>query len=540
LVTVPLISGAASVDTAAHQAGPAAARTPAFPTPNPQHLAVLNAVLANISKDYPKFAQDSPGAQDILDYNIGTLWREGLDGTGTTVAVIEGWDDPQVGTVVHQFDQEYGLPDPDIQTIYPSGPLPAQCPPGMVALGSYGSCEAWAGELELDVLSAHLMAPYAKIVISATPADSEITDDAASQVAPPEMMRALEYVADHHLADAMSISDGTGETSYSNGKAEVTAQDPGLLAAAAAGIPVTVATGDCGVVQNLPQASAQCGNVTATPETSTWDDSPWTTALGGSVPNIDSKTGQRLGSDPVWQDGVYSENAGYSLIYSRPDYQNRVAAITGSAMRSIPDITMDAQDGTSEAAPLFAGILALAAQLNHGPVGPVNQALYGLLGPRGAQAGIADVRTGSDSVTNREKQLIPGFAAGNGFDVATGWGTIDASRFVPALVGAVRTQGWNSPAHQASVAQTQLRQDLHLSPGSIPAGGISYLSGTGFLPGHPVQVTVDGKSVATLTASVLGTVTDTIDPAQLNLPAGRHTVVLTSMLITLTATVTTG
>jgi hypothetical protein len=35
------------------------------------------------------------------------------------------------------------------------------------------------------VLSAHLMAPYAKIVISVTPADSQITDDAASQVAPP-------------------------------------------------------------------------------------------------------------------------------------------------------------------------------------------------------------------------------------------------------------------------------------------------------------------------------------------------------------------
>ncbi len=39
------------------------------------------------------------------------------------------------------------------------------------------------------------MAPYAKILITVAPADSEITDDAASQVAPPEMMQAVEYVS---------------------------------------------------------------------------------------------------------------------------------------------------------------------------------------------------------------------------------------------------------------------------------------------------------------------------------------------------------
>jgi subtilase family serine protease len=68
-------------------------------------------------------------------------------------------------------------------------------PAGVVALGSYGSCDAWVGELRLDVLSMHLIAPYAKIIISATPADTVITDDAASNVAPPEMTHALEYIS---------------------------------------------------------------------------------------------------------------------------------------------------------------------------------------------------------------------------------------------------------------------------------------------------------------------------------------------------------
>jgi subtilase family serine protease len=89
----------------------------------------------------------------------------------------------------------------------------------MVVLGSYGSCDAWVGELRLDVLTVHLIAPYAKIIISATPADSEITDDPASNVAPPEMMHALEYISANHLANVISISDGTGEITYSHGAA---------------------------------------------------------------------------------------------------------------------------------------------------------------------------------------------------------------------------------------------------------------------------------------------------------------------------------
>src|SRR5689334_7746546 len=120
--------------------------------------------------NYATFSGVSPGPQDIFDYNIGSLWLKGIDGTGTTVALLEGWDDPALGQFMQIMDQQYGLPDPVIETIYPSGPLPAQCPAGMVALGSYGNCEARVQELRLDVLTVHLIAPYARIVISATPA----------------------------------------------------------------------------------------------------------------------------------------------------------------------------------------------------------------------------------------------------------------------------------------------------------------------------------------------------------------------------------
>lgn len=518
------------------QPASAQAATPQ-PSVSPGHVKVLAAALKTMHDNYAAFANFTPGPQDIFDYNIGSLWLKGIDGTGTTVAVIEGWDDPGIAAFIHTRDLRYGLPDPVIQTIYPSGPLPAQCPPGMVVLGSYGSCDAWEGELELDVLTVHLIAPYAKIVISATPADSEITDDPASNVAPPEMMRALEYISAHHIANAISISDGTGELTYSFGEPQIHANDPGPLSAAAAGIPVLNATGDCGVVQNLAVANAQCGNTSPGPATATWDDNPWVTAVGGSVPNVSTTSGAKLGPDPLWHvDGIFAEGAGFSSVYPRPSYQDGVARITGSPMRSVPDITMDSQDGTSESAPMVAGVLALATQLNHGQdLGPINPVLYDVLGPLGTKAGISDVVSGNNSVIDPKtgQVLVPGFTAGPGFDVASGWGTIDASTFVPALVAATQASGLARSARQeASQELSRLEHSIRLSAGNIPPGGTSSVSGTGFLPGHPVSLAIDGTTITTLTASDLGAVSYALDPAALGLAPGHHVLTLHSMLIT--------
>ena len=541
LVVTPLAVAATAAPASARTAAPASAPT----DPNPDHIKVLAAALQHMQDNYPSFARFVPGPQDIFDYNVGKLWLNGIDGSGTTVAVIEGWDDPGIDAFIHVRDVRYGLPDPDIQTIFPSGPLPAQCPAGMVALGSYGSCDAWVGELRLDVLAVHLMAPYAKIVISATPADSEITDDPASNVAPPEMMRALETIASQHIANVISISDGTGESTYQYGAAQIHANDPGPLAAAVAGIPVLNATGDCGVVQNLAVANSQCGDTSTGPDTATWDDNPFVTAVGGTVPNVSTTDGSKLGPDPLWHSGgIFSEGAGFSSIYARPAYQDDVASITGSPWRSVPDITMDAQDGTSEAAPLMGGVLALATQLNHGNnIGPINPVLYQVLGPQGARAGISDVVSGNNSVINPNtgQVIVQGFTAGPGFDVASGWGTIDASAFVPALVFASRNPGIVGHARDEAQRQlTRLEQNASVSPERIAAGGTATVTGAGFLPAHPVTLSIDGNTITTLTAGPDGTVSYKLDPAALGLLAGQHTIAMGGMLITTTTDFRTG
>src|SRR5215471_3130130 len=355
-------------------------------------IKVLTAALATMKQHFAQFAGSTPGPADIFGYNIGALWRQGIDGAGTTIAVMAGWHYPGIASQVAAFDRQFGLPNPRIRTIYPAGPLPAKCPAGMIRLQSYGSCNAWQNELTLDVIAAHLVAPYASIVISATPADTEVTGDPAENVAMPEIMKGVEFISRHHLANVMSISDGSGETTYPAGPVQITAQNAAELTAAGNGVPVLVATGDCGVVQNLAVANAQCAKTATTPDTAAWDDSPWVTAVGGSVPNLDPTTGQRLGPDPLWHaGGGLAEGAGYSAVFPRPSYQDGVAGITRSPMRSVPDITLDSQDGTSESAPLLAGVLALATQVNKGNVGPINPVLYRALGPRGAQAGLSDV-----------------------------------------------------------------------------------------------------------------------------------------------------
>jgi subtilase family serine protease len=510
-------------------------------SPSKQHqIKVLTAALQYMQQNFAQFSHSTPGPRDLFDYQIGNLWKQGIDGYGTTIAVMEGWDSPGIAHQVAQFDKFFHLPNPQIQTVFPDGPLPAKCPRGMVKLGGYGSCSAWQGELGLDVITAHLIAPYANIVISATPADSEINSDTAEQVAMPEIMKGVEYISQNHLANVMSISDGTGESTYPYGPEEITAQNAAELTAAAAGIPVSVGTGDCGVVQNLAVANGQCEDVSQGPDTAAWDDSPWISAVGGSVPNING-SGQKVGPDPLWDvGGVFGEGAGYSAIYSRPAYQDGVAGITHSSMRSVPDITMDASDGTSESAPMFAGVLDLATQLNHDKnVGPVNPALYGILGPGGVRDGIADVIKGNNSEVVNGKVVVPGFAATKGFDVASGWGTINAAKFVPSLVAATRALHQEAAARQqAASSLRQIEDGIQLSSTKIGAGKSSYLLDQGLLPTYPVQLSIDGKLITTLTATDSGYVTYMINPQQLGLAAGQHTLQLTSMLVTATASFT--
>jgi subtilase family serine protease len=263
---------------------------------------------------------------------------------------------------------------------------------------------------------AHAIAPAAHIVVAATPVNE--TEGLAGM---PEMMDSVSYLATHHLADVISLSFGTPEEDFPH-LTDPATLDYGLRAAQAAGIPVVAASGDCGATDNTTVSQYQCQDVFPH-QVASWPASdPLVTAVGGTVPGPGEQAGDV--PDTLWPDS----GAGLSKTYGRPSWQNGVAGIIGTNQRSEPDITMAGADGTSEATPLFAGVLALATQVHGGPLGSVNDALY-QLGPVGAGAGLVDVTSGDNSYAG-----VPGFSAGPGFDIASGWGTVNAAAFVPALV----------------------------------------------------------------------------------------------------------
>ena len=99
---------------------PRTAPSPAGLPSRQQQIKVLAAVLKNMHKNYAKYAQITPGPQDIFDYGIGPLWLRGIDGAGTTIAVMEGWKDPNIGKVIAGYDKIFGLPNPKITTIFPA------------------------------------------------------------------------------------------------------------------------------------------------------------------------------------------------------------------------------------------------------------------------------------------------------------------------------------------------------------------------------------------------------------------------------------
>jgi subtilase family serine protease len=217
--------------------------------------------------------------------------------------------------------------------------------------------------------------------------------------------------------------------------------------ALAQGVTVLGASGDNGATDDEADGST----LYPMPVNSWPSSDPLVTSVGGSMLDLDN-TGARLQPDAVWNDGFGAGGGGKSAVFAAPLYQVGVRGVVGR-QRGTPDISMSAAvdgaawvyasfpgaggagwdlvGGTSEATPIFSGIVALADQVASHRLGLINPALYGLgaVSRHGnTRTGLVDITTGNNSFAG-----VTGFAAGPGYDLASGWGTIDAAKFVPAL-----------------------------------------------------------------------------------------------------------
>jgi Subtilase family len=434
---------------------------------------------------------DPTAAKDILDYGVNDLWKAGIDGAGVTVAYVVTNPDPGLEAAVASYDAAMDLPPANITDIA----LPAATNPSAAC-----QIECVTSETRLDAEAIHSMAPYANILFVHPPVPETL-----GMQGWPEVAQAITMIADRHLADVITVSLGDGESDFINDPTNPTATqqaairslDPAFLDAAAHNIPVLFAAGDCGptaatVLADTGQCTPATGVTADHPA-----DNPWVTAVGGTIPNNGLATASgRTAPDALWtapNDHSDAASAGISTVYPKPSWQRGIPALRGVTGRAFPDISMDASNGTSQASPTFAGILALATQLHGADLGTIDPALAAI-GPRGAAAGIIDVPAGyTDSAYG-----VTGYSTGPGYDIASGWGTIYAPAFVPALVRQIDGQhGPLQPSRVAQDALNRLQSNISESANKVAGGQTVTVTGRGFIPGRtPNGTTVlDGFGV---------------------------------------------
>jgi subtilase family serine protease len=447
-------------------AGPAVAGSapgPAAGSAAPQTTVILHPGVQHVGRSsaQPPTTADCEAAFQVAcyepaqlqqAYNLSPLYARGVNGKGATIVIVDSFGSPTIRNDLGVFDQQFGLPaPPSFKIIRPAGPIPRY--------RSSSEMISWAGETSLDVEYAHAIAPGASIVLVETPiAESE------GVVGFPQIVKAEEYAIDHHLGGVISQSFGATENTFPS-RALLRALRGAYTDAERNHVTVLAASGDNGATDVGPD-----GQTFYTFRVTDWPASdPLVTGVGGTQLHLDAN-GSRMSPDTVWND-TYSTPAqqfvfgdsgpsplagggGKSVFFARPAYQNPVQKVVGRT-RGVPDISMSAACngsvdvyqsfggqpagwyptcGTSEATPLFAGIVALADQVAHHPLGLINPALYAMAAQH--QPGLVDVTRGGNTVSFTQggrSHTVRGFTAGPGYDLASGVGTVNAAAFVPEL-----------------------------------------------------------------------------------------------------------
>ena len=174
-------------------------------------------------------------------------------------------------------------------------------------------------------------------------------------------------------------------------------------------------------------------------------DDPNVTVVGGTLLSTSSTNGP-WSSETTWSDS----SGGVSVSYAIPSYQTNVSMVLNQGsktMRNIPDVAMTATNiflkanngvtymstGTSAAAPLWAGYMALvnqqAAAAAQPPVGFINPAIYAIgLGPS-YTSDFHDITTGNNFNAGSPSK----FSAVAGYDLCTGWGSPNGLNLILAL-----------------------------------------------------------------------------------------------------------
>ena len=363
-----------------------------------------------------------------------------LDGTGQFVALIDGQyfsNDPVL------YAQDAGLPVPMITNIYVGGSPQGDPPPGTDD-----------GEQSLDISMIMSMAPRATIMVYEGDADACFVqmalDNKAKQIScslgwgPASPMLAQEF--EEFDAQGQAFFAASGDGGSGGDASDSSGGGPG-----AANEYITLVGGT---------------SLTTSGAGGPWQsETAWVGSGGAVCTNIPI---------PTYQQGIsMAHNQGSTVYRNFPD----VAMQADTDIFFIDDGNQGGVGGTSAAAPLFAGYMALvnqqAAAEGNPPVGFLNPPLYAVGKSASYTTVMHDITTG-----NNENSTYPTmFSAVSGYDLATGWGSPRGQGLINALVG-------TSPAPNFSLTVPSIINasvnDLTVRRGSNASITVSIIPGNGF------------------------------------------------------------
>jgi kumamolisin len=218
--------------------------------------------------------------------------------------------------------------------------------------------------------------------------------------------------------------------------------------------------------QNLFQASGDSKKWTATGTASEIypADDVYVTSVGGTDLTTSSAAGP-WASETAWSDGGGGISPDKIAIPSWQTAAAKGCASCSQSYRNGPDVSANANftyyvcadqttctaneyGGTSFAAPLWAGYLALANQQaianGNKTLGFINPSLYTIGAGSSYSTDFHDITSGSN-----------GYSATTGYDLATGWGSPNGTNLLTALAGISTTPSYSLSASPTTVSIAQ-------------------------------------------------------------------------------------
>ena len=436
-------------------------------------------------------------------YDLAPLYQAGIDGSGQSIAVVG--ESGVLLSDLQAFRKRYQLPPHDPVLIPYTG-----TDPGINGAQVEGNLDLeWAGAI----------APSATVYY----------------VYGPNPFTAIVSAVNLDVAPVISVSYGACEIDFSDTYYRSIAQQ-----ANAQGITILAASGDSGAAGCDSQESeplATRGRMVDFPAVL-----PEVTGVGGTQfvegggnywsPTNSAAYGSALSYIPeaAWNEsstaGLGSGGGGASQFYAKPGWQSG-PGVPADAARDVPDVALSAAvhdayfityqglnagvGGTSASAPSMAGLIALLNQYQvmngfqaQPGLGNINPQLYRL--SQSAPNGFHDITAGNNIAACA--QASPdcltgsfGYAAGPGYDLATGLGSVDANLLVTQwhaqTSGVTVTLSVNAPQVTMNDTITATATVAAAAGAGTPTGSVSF-NASGVALGSVALAASGGQNTAVL------------------------------------------